>query len=59
MNGGRSTVNDNSSTAYKQSNAFENEKQTIGINKRIFEDGSSTDSDAVSKMADIIEKDID
>ena len=52
-------MNDNTSTANRQSNAFENEKQTIGINKRIFGDGSSTDSDAVSKIADIIEKDID
>lgn len=50
---------ENSSTAQRQSNAFENEKQTLGINKRIFDELSSTESDSLSKIADIVEKDID
>jgi hypothetical protein len=40
-------------------NNSDNEKQVIGLNKRIFEENSSTDSDAFSKMGDIVEKDID
>jgi hypothetical protein len=40
-------------------NNSDNEKQVIGLNKRIFDENSSTDSDAFSKMGDIVEKDID
>lgn len=38
---------------------LDNEKQVLGLNKRIFEENSSTESDAFSKMGDIVEKDID
>ncbi len=39
--------------------AFENERSSVGLNRRMFEEGSSTESDTMSKMADLIEKDID
>jgi len=54
-------VNDNTknSSTIGQSMGLDNEKQVLGLNKRIFEENSSTESDAFSKMGDIVEKDID
>jgi hypothetical protein len=51
--------NTNYNTTIRPSLAFENEKQTIAQNRRIFDEGSSTESDTLSKMADLLEKDID
>jgi hypothetical protein len=44
-----------------ESNEIEEKKpQTVNkIKKRLFDDNSSTNSDSVSKFADLIEKDID
>ena len=51
--------NTNNSSALRPSREFETQNQEIVLNKRMFEENSSTDSDAFAKMGDIVEKDID
>ncbi len=46
------------SSVYQPSLTFDDDKEKLNMNRRIFEDGSSN-SDSMSKLADLIEKDID